>query len=354
MARPSEAASMLSLGFRLVLAGALALFATPLHAVVAATPAATPKPDARSLALAQATTLLRAGRYDAARTAMRAFLAKHPGDRGAELLLGVAAAFLGDNDAAVAAFDLAGTIPQRYAPLASKTYSDAAVDALKAKDNAKAVALANKSLGLQKNVNGLFLRGTAYGNAQRYPEAIADLEAAKAKATEGHADAATMNAIDGSLATSYIFGGQFDKGLALVQALKGRDPGNTRMDDALAAYYNQQAIAAMNAGDRDGAVAMLEKAATTLPSRAVALYVQGANVLSQGTSVDWPRVKAEADKALALDSNDARANYVAGIALANSGNRPAAIPFLQKAKANAGTDAALGADIDAALSKLAK
>jgi len=342
----------MSLALRFVLAGVLALTAAPLHAAQAATPSATPKPDARSVALARATALLRAGKYDAVRTAMSAFLAKHPGDLSAELLLAVACAFLGDNDTAVAAFDLAGSIPARYAGLAAKTYADAAVAALKAKDNTKAVALATKSLALQKTVNSLFIRGTAHANAQHYAEAIADLEAAKAKATEGRADAATLNAIDSSLATSYIFGGQPDKGLALAQTLKGRDPGNTRIDDALAAYYNQQAVVMMKAGDRDGAVTMLEKAAATVPSRAVALYVQAANVLSQGTPIDWLRVKAEADKALALDPNDARANYVAAIALANSGNRVAAIPLLQKAKANSGSDPALSADIDTALSKL--
>ena len=89
-----------------------------------------------------------------------------------------------------------------------------------------------------------------------------------------------------------------------------------------------------------------------MPSRAVALYAQAANVLAQGTTVDWKRVKAEADKALAIDGNDARANYVAGISLANGGDGKSAIPYLQKAKANAGSDASLNADIDTALKKL--
>jgi tetratricopeptide (TPR) repeat protein len=314
--------------------------------------AATPSTKATAAPLARANALLRAGKYEAARTAIRAYLSKHPGDRDAELLLGVASSFLNDSDLAVAAYDSAGSIPARYAAVAAKAYADAAVEALKAKDNAKAIALASKSLTLQKSVNSLFIRGTAYANAQRYPEAIADLERAKTQATEGHADTATLNAIDSSLATSYIFGGQSDKGVALAQAVKQRDPANTRVDDTLAAYYNQRAVAAMQAGDKEGAVSILEKAAVSVPSRAVVLYVQAANVLSQGTSVDWKRVKAEADKALALDPNDARANYVAGIALANQSDRSGAISFLKKAKANAGSDASLNADIDTALKKL--
>jgi len=302
--------------------------------------------------LVAANALIRAGKYAEAKTQIQSYLAAHPGDKDANALLGVADAFLDDNAGAAAAFDAAGTIPDRFKNVAAKAYSDAAVDALKAKNNDQAIALADKALALQQNVNTLFIQGTAYANAQRYPQAIADLEKAKSQATAGHADAQTLNSIDASLATAYILGGRVDQGIALGKALKLRDPSSTRVDDALASYYNQQAVAAMQAGKKDEAVNDLENAARAVPSRAVVLYVQAANVLSQGTTVDWKRVKAEADKALAVDGNDARANYVAGIALANGGDGKSAVPYLQKAKANAGSDASLNADIDAALKKL--
>jgi tetratricopeptide (TPR) repeat protein len=301
-----------------------------------------------------ANALIRAGKYDDARTELQAYLTGHPNDRDAEALLGVAESYLGHAAASAAAFDAAGTIPDRFKVVAAKAYSDAAIDALKAKNNDQAIALADKALALQQNVNTLFIRGTAYGNAQKYPQAIADLEKAKAQAVSGHADAATLNAIDAGLATSYIFGGQADKGVALAKAIKQRDPSNTRVDDTLAAYYNTQAVDAMKAGKRSEAVADLESAAKAVPSRAVVLYVQAANVLSQGDKPDWKAVKAEADKALAIDPNDARANYVAGIALANGGDGKSALPLLQKAKANAGADASLGADIDKAIAQLQK
>ena len=300
----------------------------------------------------QANALIRAGKYADAKIALQSYLTGHPGDKDAEALLGVADTYLNDAQGAAAAFDAAGTIPDRFKVVAAKAYADAAVDALKAKNNDQAIALSDKALALQQNVNTLFIQGTAYANAQKYPQAIADLEKAKAQATAGHADAATINAIDASLATSYIFGGQPDKGMALAKQLKQRDPSNTRVDDTLAAYYNQEAVTAMKAGKKAEAVTDLETAAKAIPSRAVVLYVQAANVLSQGDKPDWKAVKAEADKALALDPNDARANYVAGIALANSGDSKGAIPLLQKAKANAGSDASLSADIDAALKKL--
>ena len=243
--------------------------------------------------------------------------------------------------------------------LAAKQFADEAVDALKLKEYDRAIALAGKSLALVSSVNALFIRGTAYANAQKYPQATADLEKAKAQATAGNADTATLNAIDASLATSYIFGGQVTKGLALAKALKRRDPSSTRVDDTLAAYYNQQAVAAFQAGRRDEAVADLENAAILIPSHAVVLYVQAANVLSQGDRPDWKVVKAEADKALAIDAADARANYVAGIALANqlpkgSTDIQPAMAYLQKAKLTAGTDASLNREIDTAIATLAK
>jgi len=300
----------------------------------------------------QANALIRAGKYADAKTELQAYLTGHPGDKDASALLGVADYYLKDGAGAAAAFDAAGTIPDRFKTIAAQAYSDAAVDALKAKNNEQAIALADKALALQQNVNTLYIQGTAYANAQKYPQAIADLEKAKAQATSGRADAATLDAIDSSLATSYVLGGQVDKGLALARAVKARNPSNTRVDDALASYYNQQAIAAMQAGKKADAVSNLEAGARAVPSRAGVLYVAAANVLSQGDKPDWKAVKAEADKALALNPNDARANYVAGIAVANGGDSKAAIPLLQKAKANAGSDASLNADIDAALKKL--
>ncbi|HEY0382165.1 MAG TPA: energy transducer TonB [Candidatus Elarobacter sp.] len=311
--------------------------------------------------LLQANALIRANKFAEAKTQLQSYLAGHPDDKNAQALLGVADAYLNDNAGASAAFDAAGTVPERFKIVAAKAYADAAVDALKAKNYDQAIALSDKALALQQNVNTLFIQGTAYANAQKYPQAIAALEKAKAQATAGKADSATLNAIDASLATSYIFGGQPDKGIALAKALKQRDPSNTRVDDTLASYYNQQAVAAMKAGRKAEAVADLENAARAVPSRAVVLYVQAANILAQGEKPDWKAVKAEADKALAIDPNDARANYDAGIAVANSLDPKVAKPdiapamaYLQKAKANAGGDAQLNADIDKAIAALAK
>ncbi len=256
--------------------------------------------------LVGANALIRGGKYGEARTEIEAYLTGHPGDTKANALLGVADEYLNESAAAAAAFDQAGTVPDQFKVVAAKAYADAAVEALKARNNDQAIALAGKALAYQQNVNTLYIRGTAYANAQRYPEAIADLEKAKAQATAGHADAKSLNAIDTSLAMSYILAGQADKGVALAKSVKQRDPANTRVDDALAVYYNRQADAASKAGKIDEAVGDLESAAQTIPSRAAVLYVQAANFLAQGAKPDWKRVKAEADKALAARSEQCR------------------------------------------------
>jgi TonB family protein len=302
--------------------------------------------------MAQANALVRAGKYDEAKVHLQSYLTGHPGDKDAQALLGVSDFYLKDAAGATAAFDAAGTIPDRLKSVAANAYADAAVDALKAKNNDQAITLADKALGLQANVNTLFIRGTANGNLGKYAAAIADFEKAKALAASGKSDAATMNSIDAGLVTAYLFGGQSDKGLALAKDVKRRDPSNARVDDAVAGYYSQQAGTAMQAGKKDQAVAALEAGAQALPSRAASLYGQAANLLASGTSPDWKKVKAEADKALAADPNDGHANFIAGVALANTGDKTGAIPLIQKAKANAGSDAKLLSDAEAALKQL--
>jgi tetratricopeptide (TPR) repeat protein len=275
----------------------------------------------------QANALIRAGKYADAKTQLQSYLTGHPGDRDAQALLGVADGLLNDPTDAAAAFDATGgAIPPQFKNVAAKAYSDAAIEALKAKNNDQAVTFADKALAVQPNVNGYYLRGTAYANAQKYPQAIADLEKAKSQAAAGKADAGTLNAIDASLATAYLFGGQPDKGTALAADVKRRDPSNTRVDDAIAGYYNEQATAAVQGGKRDQAIASLEAGAKAVPSRAVVLYTAAANVMGGGakSADDWKRVKAEADKALAVNGNDPGALFIDGIASANAGDSASA------------------------------
>ena len=305
----------------------------------------------------QAMAQIQAGKYADAKTTLQAYLAGHPNDASAQTLVGVADSYLNDTAGAVAAFDAAGTITPNYKGLAAKTYSDAAVDALKAKNEQQAVAYAQKSVALQPNTNALYVEGIAYMNAQQYDKSAAALEQAKSLAqTGGKTDPKTMDAIDTELAQVYLLGGQAQKGLALAQDVKRRDPSNTHVDDAIASYYNSQARDLAKAGKNADAVAQYEAGAKAVPASAGILYVNAANVLAQGAKSkdDWTKVKAEADKALAVTPNNANALFLDGVALGNTGDLAGAKAALTKAKANVGTDAALSAQIDAQLANLAK
>ncbi len=301
----------------------------------------------------QANALIRAGKYADAKTELQSYLTGHPGDKDAEALLGVADSYLNDAPGAAEAFDASGTIPARFKVVAAKAYGDAAVAALKAHDNQKAAALADKELALQPAADAYYIRGTAEADGQQYAPAAADLEKADQMVKSApHPDTQSLNAIETALATAYILGGQPQKGLPLAQQIKQRDPSNTRVDDALAAYYNQQANTAVQGGNRTAAVSGLETAAKAVPSRAALFYAEAAQVLATAPTPDWKAVRAEADKALATDPSNATANYLAGVAAANSGDKTAAIAYLQKAKANAGSDTKLATDATAALQKL--
>ncbi|HEX5258089.1 MAG TPA: hypothetical protein VFW35_04825 [Sphingomicrobium sp.] len=235
----------------------------------------------------------------------------------------------------------------------AKALADSAVDALKARDNSRALDLSAQAVALQPSVNNLFIHGTACGNLEDWACAIADLEKAKSMATAGGADAPTLNAIDRSMSTAYLFGGHEQAGLDLAAELRKRDPSSAAdIDRAVAFYFNEEAVAKAKAGDVSAAETLLERGAGLAPSAAATLYVEAANVLAQKAPPDWKGVEAEARKALAIEPDDARANYVVGIALANSGDKAGAIPFLQKAQAGAGTDAELKGEADAALKKL--
>lgn len=305
----------------------------------------------------QATAQIQAGKYADAKTTLQAYLAGHPGDAAAQTLLGVADSYLNDAAGAAAAFDAAGTITPNFKGLAAKTYSDAAIDALKAKNDQQAVAYAQKSVALQPNANALYVEGIAYLNAQQYDKSAAALEQAKSLAQTGaKTDPKTIDAIDTELAQVYLLGGQAQKGLALAQDVKRRDPSNTHVDDAIAAYYNNQARDLAKAGKNADAVAQYEAGAKAVPASAGILYANAANVLAQGAKSkdDWTKVKVEADKALAVTPTNANALFLDGVAMGNTGDLAGAKAALTKAKANVGSDAALSAQIDAQLANLAK
>jgi Tfp pilus assembly protein PilF len=305
-------------------------------------------------ALNKAVALERAGNYAGAKAQINTYLQSKPDDKDANLLLGVAQAFTDNYAAAAAAFDKAGTIPAKYKTLAGKTYSNAAVAALKANDDDVAIAYATKAIDLLPSGEPYNIRGNAEYAQKKYDAAVADLEKARDLAIAEKADNHQLAIIETNLTAAYMGAGESDKGLATAKEVSRLDPSVTQTGDLIAQYYNDKATALVKSGDRKGAAEALDAGAGAVPKYAVQLYGNAATILASDTKPDWKAVKAEADKALAIDSNDARSNYVAGVALANDKDTKDALTYLNKAQASAktGNDADLSKQIDAALKQL--
>jgi len=220
-------------------------------------------------------------------------------------------------------------------------YEATADNALRGHHYARAIDYATRALTIDENVHMYFVRATAWASWLRYAQAIDDFEAAKALALRTRATPGVLDAIDVGLATSYIFGGQTDRGEQLAKAFKASHNGSTRIDDAIVTYYSQAAIAGMRQNKPEEAISYFERAAALVPARAPSLYIGACNIITQIPPIDWMRVKTEASKALAISPNDPYANFEEGLALARSGDANDAIPFLQTAQANAGSDTTL-------------
>ena len=226
---------------------------------------------------------------------------------------------------------------------------DGALKAFNTQQYQQAIDLSSKSIAARETIEALYIRGNAYAAVGRFNEAEGDLDRARADAVAG-GGGPMVAAIDGRLLAIYLSSGDSEKGLALYRDLKSKAPNDTRLDDTLAQSFEIQASVAMRAHRYGDARTALERAATALPSRSAGFYALAAYDMSADPGADWKKVKAEADKSLAVDPNNARAHYVAGVALANQGDIPSSVAELQKAKA--GSDAPVSRDAEAALASI--
>jgi tetratricopeptide (TPR) repeat protein len=296
-------------------------------------------------------SLNRAGKFAEAQKMGAEYIEAHPTDTEAALQTALAASFNNDPAAAAEFFDKAGTVPERYKGAAAKSYLDEASAKLGAKEYTAAQGYAKKGAALSPGAGSYNILGNADLAAGDTPGAIADFEKAKAAlASDPKSTPAAGATINANLAAAYLKNGDIDKAQAAAAAAKAADP-NKNLDGAFANYYNDKAIAASKAGNTAEAVANFESAAKIDPKDAVVLYLSAANAYGNAAKPDYKGMKTEADKAIALDPTNAKANYIAGVALANDGHAKDAIPYLQKAQASAkaGTDTQLQTQIASAL-----
>lgn len=296
----------------------------------------------------------RANNFSGAKAQLGDYLKTSPGDKRANELLGVADSYTSDPLGAAAAFDKAGTISATYRNVALQAYIEAAGASLKAGTFDASIAQAGKAIELGAGAEAYNVRGSAEYGAKNFAAAVPDLEKARDLARTAKASNHQIAIIETNLASAYLADGHVEKGLATAKDVAQLDPSVTAIQDALATYYSEKAQAASKSADRADAVALYESGAAAAPKYAVSFFASAANVLASDPKPDWKKVKAEADKALAVNPNDARANFIAGIALANDKNPKDALTYLNKAQAAAkdGSDATLSSLIADAIKKL--
>ncbi|MBV8433288.1 MAG: TonB family protein [Candidatus Eremiobacteraeota bacterium] len=285
--------------------------------------------------------MLRAGNYAGAKSAATSYTTAHPDDASGQVALGLANAFTNDNIAAAQAFEKAGTIPSEYRNVAAQSYALAAVQSQK--DNpTQALAFGNKAVSLAPSGNSYFALGVAELASNDATSAERDLQKARSMALSGKASKSERENIDSELMQAALLAKDQTTAQAMADDIKQINPSSTAPARAMANYYYAEGQAASKGGKPDEAVADYEKGAAANPEWAVTGYTNAAFVMSQGDKPDFNKMKAEADKAIALNPNDPNANFAEGIALTQLGvqNKDAAkkqqgLEYLKKADAQA-------------------
>jgi tetratricopeptide (TPR) repeat protein len=299
---------------------------------------------------------IRAGKYDDAKSLLQTYLQAHPTDTDAYTLLGVANTFGGDLPGAAAAFDKAGTIPDQYKALAEQAYEKNAGALLDDKKYTDSIAAAGHAIDVNpQSLQGYYVRGVAEANMQNDTAAIIDLQKARTIAAATKSDDKTQVTLAYSLAIAQLDAGLYGEAATTAKEVSRTDTARSEQIDKHASVaVANAAIALANQGKTAESVSRFESGANAFPRAAPGLIAQAATVLATDKKPDWDKVQAEANKALALNPNSGRAEFILGIAAANQKDPKGALDYMNKAKASSdySSDAPLAKQIDTALKQL--
>jgi tetratricopeptide (TPR) repeat protein len=237
--------------------------------------------------------------------------------------------------------------------VAAQSYALAAVKGAAAAPQ-QAVAYGKKAVALAPGANSYYALGSAELQAGDNTAAIGDLKKALDMAqSDPKADTKSKVAIASQLYQAYDKSGDTANAQKMLALMKQLDPTNSSVGLIEGNHYLQAGNDASKAGNHTEALKDFEQAASVgspavqVTAYAAAALEQNAMLQSQKTTPskdDYAKVKALADKALAINPNDALANYAAGVALTgewvvggktDSGLKAQALDALNKAKASA-------------------
>jgi len=219
---------------------------------------------------------------------------------------------------AAAEFDKMSSIPARDRSAAAATYATAAVQ-LQKTNAQQALTYAQKAVSLQADSNTYFALGVAQLANNQNADAAASLRRAH-DVNGGPRTTKERAVLDSYLIQAYNATGDTADANTISAELKRISP-NTASNASMPTLPDSfnQAVTAENAGKFDDAVSLYEQSAQTAPGIAVTAYSRAALAIGRMQPPDYRRMKAEADKALALNPNDPGANAAEGIAVTQLG-----------------------------------
>jgi Flp pilus assembly protein TadD len=300
---------------------------------------------------------LRNANYTAAQTGLKSYVASHPNDPKGQLDLGVADTYLNDYAGGAAAFDKAGTIPAAYHAVAAKSYVEYAVGLLDSKNFTDGLTAAKRAADFAPGFAGEDTLGFAQMESGDPTTAVTTLQKAHDSAkTEASIPVASRVANDLHLAQAYFANGDPDSAQKYGAEATGLDPKSASSVATLTATYDtSKAQDDSKTGKFADSAALYLQAAASDPADAKIFYVNAAFAyLKIVPTPDAAKAKDAADKALALDPNNAAANYAEGVALADQGKKSDATTALTKADtlAKSAGETDLATQIEARLKQL--
>ncbi|MDQ2681376.1 MAG: hypothetical protein M3Y21_10235 [Candidatus Eremiobacteraeota bacterium] len=289
--------------------------------------------------------MLRSNDYAGAKAAAQSAVLSNPSNSTAQAQLGTAEYFLKDYSGSAAAFDKATTIPKAYKIIASAAYSNAGASMAQTNPTL-ALSYAKKAVAMSPTGGSYFALGVAELGNKDASGAVTDLKKARDLAlADKKSDSKTRVQIDVMLLQAYTANNDAANAKATAAEIKALDPTSTAPGRVIGNSYLAQGNTAATAGKHDDAIKAYEQAAATGDSAVqVTAYTSAAFEMSKADKPDYAKVKAEADKALAINPNDAMANFAAGLGLTgqyasshDDGVKKQALVFLNKADDEAKT-----------------
>lgn len=292
-----------------------------------------------SSAAAQIAVLIRQSQYAAAKAKAQAALLNAPDDNSVRQMLGVAEYDQGDFVSAASAFDKVPTLSGQFKSAAAQSFAAAAVR-LANSDAPRSLTYAQKAMALDPATNSRFALGVAQLASGDKTAALESLKAAHDLAM--HDAKIPTNSkvnIDAELLQAYLANGDAQAAQSVAAQIKELDPSSTAGSQAMGASLIKAGQAAESTKDFATALRDFDEAAASAdPTVQVTANVSAAFAIAQGPKPDYKRMQSYADKAIALQPNNAQANFAEGIAL--TGQWASSHDSGTKAKAAAALDRA--------------